>query len=127
MHWKPRQVSPHDLSVDKRGSLASLAKKYGVSAEEIVDKNGINWSSKAINAWVLEIGGKKLSSGAVVMVPGVVVNLPDTPLKEYEDPAAQMAPQASAVQTSGPTPWWVWGGLGLGGFALWRWLKKEEG
>lgn len=127
--WVARELSVHDLSVDPRGNLLSLAKKYGTSPQEIVAANEVQWSTKAINEWVMDAGGKMLSSGFAVFQPKSKLFLPARAvIAEPQGPqgpsAAVMAPQASQVKLLG-LPWWAWASAGgVGALAL---IKSRKG
>lgn len=129
--WVVRELSAHDLSVDPRGNLLSLARKYNTSPQEIVAANEVQWSTKAINEWVMDAGGKMMSSGFAVFQPGNKLFLPSRAV--IADPGARgpnaqaIAPQASQVKVLG-LPWWAWATAGgVGAIALMRSRKKNKG
>lgn len=77
-------AAAHLLDGDELGSTSTrnvvgahdLARLYGVTAQEIVARNGVQFTSSAIDAWVLRTGGKKLSNGQPVFTARSVILLP---------------------------------------------------
>jgi LPXTG-motif cell wall-anchored protein len=124
--WVLHTLTAHDLSLAKT-SLGSLAKKYGTTAQEIARKNGVVWSTSAINAWVLRVGGKRLPSGYYTFTVGNKIMLPSEPVipGPSEVRVGIDAPQASAM-TIGGVPWWGVLGLAVGGVWLYRRRKKKK-
>lgn len=123
--WVARELSAHDLSVDPRGNLMSLARKYDTSPQEIVSANEVQWSTKAINEWVMDAGGKMLSSGFAVFQPGNKLFLPSVAaIPEPSKGGQALAPQAAQVKVLG-LPWWAWAAAGgVGALALMKSRKK---
>lgn len=125
--WITRTLTSHDLSVDRTGSLASLAKKYGVPWETIVQRNGVKVSTSAINAWVMDKGGKMLSSGWPVFVPGNKILLPKTAvIPDPSDGNLIKSPVADTISADmGGGLWWLIG-LGAATVGLLAFKKKKK-
>jgi len=69
-NWVPTRLTNSDAS------LSILAKLYGVSPESIVANNATDWKSAAINKWVVDTGGKTMSSGETAFTENSVILLP---------------------------------------------------
>lgn len=104
----------------------NLSQLYGLQPRDIVEGNGVSWSTPAINDWVLRTGGKKLSNGQPVFASTSVIFLPPGgPRKQVT--AAVDHPTASSV---GKVLAIVGGGLAalgaLGaGIAIWRGRRRR--
>ncbi len=76
--WVQTRLQDDDqLDVSDRSH--SLVKLYGLTARQIVEGNGIAFTSPAIEGdggWVENTGGKKLSNGRWVFSSGSVILLP---------------------------------------------------
>lgn len=125
MNWIKRTITKHDLSQASQ-SLASLAKKYGSTAKEIAQKNGISWTPSAINAWVLKVGGREVTPGNFSFTAGNEILLPAKAL--IPDPSeARMPPPVVASQSLfGSVPWWAWPILIGGPIFLYRKRKQRK-
>lgn len=125
--WIPHIITAHDLSLDKT-SLGSIAKKFGVTPQQIAKANGVAWNTPAIDKWVLSVGGKRLRSGFTTFTVGNKILLPWPPsIPGPGDLDKQPeAPMASAVKVGG-IPWWGWLGLAAGGIYLYKRRKKKKG
>lgn len=127
VNWKPKILTSHDLSLAPR-SLDSLSKKYGATPKEIAYMNDVAWNSTAINEWVLGAGGKEVTPGNFAFLPGNKIYLPPAVIPEPTQPAPGVHPPAPLMssQILGiSTSWWIYGGLALGGFWLYRRGKKK--
>lgn len=113
MNWIKRTLTKHDLSLAKR-SLDSLAIKYGVvnsSGEpvpkEIAARNGVPWTTSAINAWVSRVGGRQATPGNWTLTVGNQILLPEKAV--VPDPSERGGTPVLASQTLwGIVPWWAW-------------------
>lgn len=110
--WVPTPVPPDAVT------LAKLADKFGVTAQQIAAANGVSWSTDAINQWVLQKGGKWLPGKEhTVFNPGDVILLP----------AKAGGGGASAASKKAGFSWGsllLWGALGYGVYAIWK--KSQE-
>lgn len=95
---------------DELGSFGShkvppehdLARLYGISAQKIVEGNGVIFDTEPINEWVMRTGGKRLSNGQEVFADTSVIYLPPG------GPRPPFTPGRTG--SSG----WLWVLLGLG-------------
>lgn len=62
MKWAQTKVRAGD-------TLQTIASRYNVAPEEIVEANGVKWGIQPINAWVIKTGGKWLPQSGDA-VPG---------------------------------------------------------
>ncbi len=84
-------------------TLAVLAEVYGVTAKEIVLKNGVPWGTTSINNWVKAIGGKLLPTGWFVFTADTSILLPPTPRRDGEPtPAGGRASTGLVVANKSP-------------------------
>ena len=88
--WVEKELTDDELTLKKQRI------KYNTTAREIVAKNGIEWSTRAINKWVLEVGGKMLSSGYAVFQPGNKILLPQEKPLETTKSSQTAAPALPA-------------------------------
>lgn len=88
--WVEKELTEDELTLKKQRI------KYNTTAREIAAKNGIAWSTKAINKWVLEVGGKMLSSGYAVFQPGNKILLPQEKPLETTKSSQTAAPALPA-------------------------------
>jgi len=77
--WADKTLTREDLPVGEK-SLASLAKKYNTTAQEIARRNMVSWNNKSVNKWIIDVGGKMLESGWAVFQPGNKIHLPQSQL-----------------------------------------------
>jgi hypothetical protein len=110
MKWEKRATTADEVN------LAAIAKKYGVSAKDIVKANGVPWNSAAIDAWVLSVHGAKYPSGQTHFRPGNKIFLPALPKPPTASQVA--APAGMSVVT--------WAAIGGGAALLWAWSRKKR-
>lgn len=60
--------------VEKSRNLSML---YGLTPRQIVEANGVSFTTSAIDEWVLRTGGKRLSNGQPVFSSSSVILLPE--------------------------------------------------
>lgn len=81
---------------DDELTLEAMARKYGVTAKTIAEANDVEWSKEAINDWVMEAGGRMLSSGWAVFQPGNMILLP-VPAEPIQTPLSQQQKSKSNI------------------------------
>lgn len=119
--WIKRKLTAHDLSLANQ-NLASLAKKYGVDWQIIVQKNGVKLSNASINAWVLGVGGRCLPRkagqplvgggcpGWAVFRPGNEILLPsEAVIKDPSETFPIKIPNVGVQEAGIDGVWWLVG------------------
>lgn len=85
-------------------TLAVLAEVYGVTAKEIVLKNGVPWGTTSINNWVKAIGGKLLPTGWFVFTADTSILLPPTPRRDGEPASTDGGRASTGLVVASPSP-----------------------